>query len=161
MKTLYLVRHAKSSWKFPKLDDIDRPLNKRGKRDAPEIGRRLREKGIVPDIMITSPADRAFSAAQMIAEKIGYPIAEIIQDHELYHAGIKDLLNIIRSISNDKQSAMVFGHNPSFTYFANSLSEFSTDNVPTTGVVAFQFDVDSWREVDKGEFLFFDYPKKF
>ena len=162
MKTLYLVRHAKSSWKFPNLPDIDRPLNKRGQRDAPEMGRRLKEKGIVPDIMISSPADRAFTAAQMIAKKIGYPIAEIVQDHELYHAGNGTLLNTIRSIDNDRQSAMLFGHNPGFTDFANILSDFSTDNVPTTGVVALQFNVESWEDVEKGEgeFLFFDYPKK-
>ena len=99
MKTLYLVRHAKSSWNFPELRDFDRPLNKRGKKNAPEMGKRLRAKGILPDLLLTSPANRALTTAREIAEKIGYPIKDILEDDHIYHSSETILLQIIKNLA--------------------------------------------------------------
>lgn len=162
MKTLYLVRHAKSSWDYPHLDDIDRPLNNRGKKDAPEMGRRLKMRGIFPDLMISSPAERAYKTCKKIAKMLDYPKGEIEIDEDVYHASEDGLLEVVRSCDDIWKSVMLFGHNPGFTDFANSLSNENIENIPTSGVFACKFDTDSWEEVDfgSGRMLFFDYPKK-
>ncbi|UII21250.1 SixA phosphatase family protein [Fulvivirga ligni] len=161
MKTLYIIRHAKSSWKYHHLDDIDRPLNKRGKRDAPEMGDRLKSQGIVPHLMISSPAKRAFATCKIIAEALDYPKKDIELNNKLYHASEDTLMDIIQDIDDSWDSVMIFGHNPGLTYFANSLASTDLDNLPTCGVFACTFDVDSWSETDfeKGSLQFYDYPK--
>ncbi|MEM1405423.1 MAG: histidine phosphatase family protein [Bacteroidota bacterium] len=162
MKRLYLVRHAKSSWDFPELTDHDRPLNKRGKRDAPEMGRRLTEKHILPDLMVSSTALRAMTTCQVIAESIGYPEARIIGDRNVFHAGSGTLLQVVRNTTEKADSLMLFGHNPGFTDFANRLARTNIWNIPTCGVFACTFSVDSWSEIEfgKGMMTFYDYPKK-
>jgi phosphohistidine phosphatase len=162
MKRLFLVRHAKSSWDNPSLDDIDRPLNNRGKRNAPEMGIRLRKQGIIPDLLISSPAKRALTTAKRIAEEIGYPKKEIQIDDRLYHGSSNSMLSIIHSQKDKINSLMLFGHNPGFTDFANSLCGINIYNIPTAGIVAVDFGIDNWSEVDykSGELVFFDYPKK-
>ncbi len=161
MKVLYLVRHAKSSWDYPELSDFDRPLNKRGKRDSPEMGRRLAEKGILPDLMLTSPANRALTTCKNIAEEINYPIKEIAADQNIYHAGVESLLKVVQQADDKHNFIMLFGHNPGFTDFANSLAGTSIYNIPTCGIFACQFQIDKWNDVALGnaEFLFYDYPK--
>ena len=162
MKTLYLVRHAKSSWDFPHLSDHDRPLNGRGKRNAPEMGTRLASQGITPDLMITSSAKRARRTAFAIALEVGYAKKDIIRTKYLYHAGEDEMLSLVQKQHDDIHSLMLFGHNPGFTYFANALANASIDNIPTSGIAAIQFPVDAWKDVKfgEGELLFFDYPKK-
>lgn len=162
MKRLFLVRHAKSSWDDPSLDDIDRPLNNRGKKNAPEMGIRLRKQGIIPDLLISSPAKRAFSTAKKISEAIGYPNKSIEIDDRLYHGSSNSMLAIIHQLKEKINSVMLFGHNPGFTDFANTLCGINIYNIPTAGIVAIDFGVDSWAEVDYniGELVFFDYPKK-
>lgn len=162
MKTLYLIRHAKSSWDFPDLTDHDRPLNKRGKRDAPEMGRRLKEKQILPDSMVSSTALRAMTTCQVIANAIGYPENRIMSDRNVYHAGIGTLLQVVRNTSETADSLMLFGHNPGFTDFANRLAGTDIWNIPTCAVFACTFEVNRWSDADfgKGKLLFFDYPKK-
>ncbi|UII32725.1 histidine phosphatase family protein [Fulvivirga ulvae] len=162
MKTLYIVRHAKSSWDYPNLSDQDRPLNKRGERDAPKMGERLNNRGIFPDLMLSSPANRALTTCKTIARELDYPLDGIeINDH-LYHASEDSLLDIVNSTDDTWLSLMIFGHNPGFTDFANSLTDEYLDNIPTCGVFACTFEVDSWQDVDfgNGRLLFFDYPKK-
>ena len=163
MKTLYVVRHAKSSWDDTDLADIDRPLNERGKRDAPRMGKRLKEKDIHPELMLSSPARRAFSTARRIGEVLGYPKSSIKTDKNLYHASDDAILNIVKGITDKYTVVMIFGHNPGLTDFVNLLIESKQfiDNVPTCGVVAFQFDCDSWQQLgrDNAKFLFFDFPK--
>ena len=162
MKTLYLVRHAKSSWDDPSLDDIDRPLNPRGKKDAPEMGDRLKKLKILPDLLLTSPGKRARSTAKKIARQIGYPKKEILIDDALYHGSDDMLIDIVKNLPDSKQSVMLFGHNPGFTAFANQLCNINIYNIPTAGVVAIDFHIDSWKDAEpgKGELVFFDYPKK-
>ncbi len=162
MKTLYLVRHAKSSWDYPELADIDRPLNSRGERNAPEMGKRLRSKGIKPDLLLSSPANRALTTAHEIARAIGYPIEAVQSSRDIYHAGEAELLRIVQKQDDALSSLMVFGHNPGFTWFANSLAGENMLNIPTAGIVAIKFDCASWRDVKYqfGRLDFFDFPKK-
>jgi len=162
MKTLYLVRHAKSSWEDPFQDDFDRPLNKRGRNDAPRMGKRLKERDIHPELLLSSPAERALSTCTIIAGKIGHPLQNILTDRSLYHASEEELLSVVHAFNDGNDTVMVFAHNPGLTDFANRLSrELVTDNIPTCGVVGLRFQVQSWKEVDweKGEVLLFDYPK--
>lgn len=164
MKTLIIVRHAKSSWDTP-LPDFERPLNKRGERDAPIMARRLKEKRVYPDIMITSPAVRAKTTCEVFADKLGFPLNKVIELPELYHASEEKWFDIARRLKdiNDKEEVtMMFGHNPGLTGFVNQLSNENIDNVPTTGVVAIAVNVDRWSEITPGcgALLWFDYPKK-
>lgn len=162
MKVLLLVRHAKSSWDDPSLDDVDRPLGKRGKKDAPEMGERLKKRGIMPDILLSSPAKRARSTAKKIAKRIGYPREKIRIVNEIYEGGPDRMLDILKNIPDDPGSIMLFGHNPDITEFANLLSGINIYNIPTCGIVSIHFQTDDWQQVDykKGELIFFDYPKK-
>jgi phosphohistidine phosphatase len=162
MKTLYLIRHAKSSWDDPAQADFDRPLNDRGKKDAPRMGKRLKEKDIHPNIIISSPAKRAFSTCKKIAEVIGYKEANIVSDRNLYHADTDQILQVAKAIPDKAEIAMLFGHNPGLTDFVNEIcSEAVIDNVPTCGVVALSFKSDSWKAIssENCKLEFFDYPK--
>ena len=162
MKTLYLVRHAKSSWDEPGLGDLERPLNKRGKSDAPKMGKLLNERGEIPEMMISSPAKRAFSTAKRIAEEVDYPSKKIEKDEALYMADTDDFLSVIQSAPDSVNKLMLYGHNYGITYFANHISASDIDNIPTCGVVRIDFDAESWKEIDnkKGKLIFFEYPKK-
>jgi phosphohistidine phosphatase len=161
VKTLILVRHAKSSWKHHELPDLLRPLNKRGKQDAPMMGERLAKREIEPDAMITSPATRALTTAEIIAREIGHPEEEIRVDEHLYGASAFELLEIIQELDDHLDCVMLFGHNPGLTDLANDLG-CDIDNVPTCGIVELEFDIDSWSCIDDGDptCIDFDYPKK-
>ena len=163
MKTIYIVRHAKSSWSDPDQADFDRGLNDRGKRDAPRMGKRLKEKEIHPDLMISSPAKRALATAKRIAEVLGYPREKIKTDRLLYHADEETILSVIQTLNDKYNTIILFAHNPGLTEFVNSLPEKEVfiDNVPTCGIVAFNLPVDSWKDIEwkTGTMLFFDYPK--
>lgn len=162
MKTLFIVRHAKSSWKNHSLSDFDRPLNKRGKRDVPDMGARLKNQTILPDLLISSPAKRAYATAKGIARQIGYPIKNIIKSEALYHADRKDIITLIADTDDCHDSLMIFGHNPGFTYSINDLSDFYIDNLPTCGVFAIQFHIESWKAlppIQKGNKVLYDYPQ--
>ena len=165
MKTLYVVRHAKSSWDDPDLGDFERPLSARGKRDAPRMGKRLKEKGLTPDWVISSPARRALSTAKRICSVIDFDKTKIKTERRLYHASEETILSVVHAIKDKFSTVLIFGHNPGLTDFVNSLlpeeSGMLINNVPTSGVVAFSFDVDSWADIHwkEGKMLFFDYPK--
>jgi len=162
MKTLLLVRHAKSSWKDQTLADRDRPLNNRGMRDAPRIGRRLANRRVLPDLVVSSPALRAISTAKAIAAQIGYPTKDIAVEECVYHGGIAGLLRAIHLLDNAASCAMLFGHNPELTDLVNQLGRCNIDNVPTCGVAEIKFTTTSWQEVGEveGQLVDFDYPKK-
>ena len=162
MKTLTLVRHAKSSWKHRHLSDRERPLNKRGKRDAPVMGQRMIEHGIRPSLIISSPAERAWSTAKIIAAEISYPIEFLQREDSLYLASLDEILDVVAAQDNSFNNMMVFGHNPGMTDFANFLSPGLTNNVPTAGVVCVQIDQEDWNlyERPNTELLVYDYPKK-
>ena len=122
MKTLYLIRHAKSSWKHPELTDFERPLNKRGRSDAPKMGRLLEKRKIIPDVFISSPAIRAAMTARIIADKLNYPLSDIQYADQIYEANAQELYDIIAGTDDQYSSAMLVGHNPGMTFLANSVS---------------------------------------
>ncbi len=162
MKTLYLLRHAKSSWSFDDLSDHDRPLNGRGRDDAPHMGKALHQRNIVPDIVLSSSAVRALSTAVLVTRELGYPHDKIRVEPSIYQADVATLLGIVHALPAAAASAMLVGHNPTFTDLANELSPASPiQEMPTAGVVCLRFAVDSWAEVARAnaEFYFFDYPK--
>jgi len=160
MKTIFLVRHAKSFWGDQSTPDFDRPLNKRGKRDAPLMGDILNDKKIKLDLIISSPAKRAKKTAIAIADKISYPEKKIAYKEELYEASINTILKILQKLNEKNNSVMIFGHNPELTLFNNHISNHYIDNIPTCGVVALRLNK-NWSELNKNtcEFLFFEYPK--
>ena len=161
MKTLTLVRHAKSSWKDNSLADRDRPLNKRGERDAPDMGRRIAEAGIRPSLIVSSPAVRAWTTAKAVAKEIGYPSEFLQRDRDLYLGSLSDILDVVVAQDNGFNSLMLFGHNPGFTDFANYLVPGLTNNVPTAGVVSVNIDQDDWNldEQPAAELVLYDFPK--
>ena len=162
MKTLSLVRHAKSSWKDNTLGDHDRPLNKRGKRDAPRMGKRLAEASICPDLIVTSTAVRARRTAETIAAEVGYPISHILMDEGLYHSGVSGALDLIHNLGDANNHVMLFGHNPDMTDLVNLLTDSNIENVPTCGIAHMRFDTDAWKGVGTvtAELIGFDYPKR-
>lgn len=163
MKRLFLIRHAKSSWDEPDLADFDRPLNKRGKQDAPVMGKRLKkEHSANPDLILSSPAKRALRTAKIIAKAIDFPEKKIEVKDSLYAAGITAILNVIHYLDDSLDEVMLFGHNPDLTSLANFFSNHKIENIPTCGIFCVDFDIKSWKDVEggKGIFNFFDYPKK-
>lgn len=162
MKILTLIRHAKSSWKDAYLLDIDRPLNKRGKRDAPVMGKRLAERDFRPDLLVASPATRALVTAEVIAGEIDYPVEEIVIDRRMYGAGVTEWLQVIHSLDDALDDVACFGHNPGLTDLVNYFAPGYIANMPTCGIVELTFDVETWASVGRVEptRVYFDYPKK-
>jgi len=161
MKTLFLVRHAKSSRDDPSLPDRDRPLDDRGKQDAPKMGKRLAKRDVKPDLLLSSPALRALTTAQLIAEEIGYKRKSIVVDDRLYASSADDLLAVIHALDKKLNRVMLFGHNPEFTDLAHWLSSEIID-MPTSAVVEFDFDTKAWSDVGevKPATVVFDCPKR-
>ncbi|HET7526739.1 MAG TPA: histidine phosphatase family protein [Burkholderiaceae bacterium] len=146
MKTLYLVRHAKSSRDDPTLADRDRPLNDRGLDDAPEMGKRLAKRRVDPDLIVSSPAARALKTAQLIAAEIGYECANIVIEERLYAAPVDDLLSVIRATDKKVDRLMLCGHNPEFSDLATRLAGEPID-MPTCAVAEFAYDDARWSDV--------------
>jgi phosphohistidine phosphatase len=162
MKTLYLMRHAKSGLPEPGEKDFDRTLTDRGKKDAPEMGRRLMKLGLSPDLIISSPATRAFRTAKEVAKELGYPEKKIQLEQELYDAEIEDVLHVIRSIEDKFRKVIILGHNPAFTSLVGYLSTRFIENLPTSGFVQLDFSLPTWKQVTQqsAQFVAFDYPRK-
>ena len=161
MKTLILIRHAKSSWDDASLNDFERPLNDRGKKDAPMMADRLHERGIKIDAFITSPAKRAKKTAEQFAKQYKKEGEDLILKTELYMAGEETFYNVIEKLDDQFECVALFSHNPGITDFANSLTDARIDNIPTCGISAVSIEAKKWnkfREAKK-KFLFFDYPK--
>ena len=161
MKTLFLVRHAKSSRDDPSLPDRDRPLDDRGKQDAPMMGKRLARRDVKPDLLVSSPALRALTTAQLIAGELGYQRKNIVVDDRLYASSPDDLLAVIRALDKKLDRVMLFGHNPEFTDLTHRLSSEIID-MPTCAVAEFSFDTKAWSDVGELEpaKVAVDYPKK-
>lgn len=165
MKTLYLCRHSKSSWKDLTLSDFERPLNKRGKNDAPLMGKVLRDKKVKPDLILSSPAVRAFKTAKKYSKYLSYPEENIKTDLRLYESDWRDLLYVLRETEDKISDVMLFGHNPGLTDLCNQLmdSEDNIENIPTSGIAALQIDNFSWTTLEPNScsLLFFEYPKMY
>jgi phosphohistidine phosphatase len=148
-KELFLVRHAKSSWDDPTISDHDRTLNERGYRNAPEMGRRLSDRRVSPDALISSTALRARTTAEIMAGSINYPKDRIVLDRALYHASATELQEYIGGLDDSHFSVMLFGHNPGMTSLVSHLFGLPIDNLPTCGVVHLQFSAESWAEASR------------
>ncbi|HEY9363824.1 MAG TPA: histidine phosphatase family protein [Chitinophagaceae bacterium] len=161
MKQLILIRHAKSSWAMPAMEDIDRPLNDRGKKDAPVMAKRLLEKKINIDAFISSPAKRAKKTARLFTKEFGVDKKEIILSDELYMASTDAFYQVIENTKNKFETIAVFSHNPGITAFANLLTNLRIDNMPTCSVFAVKIAIDKWSDFRQArkEFWLFDYPK--
>lgn len=162
MKTLYLLRHAKSSWDDPELKDFERPLSDRGIGDVPIMAGRFKQSHLDPDCIISSPAIRAKSTASLFAKQIGFPRDDIISNPELYFAGTNMFLKAASLVDETCESAMLVGHNPAITDFVNSMADSDIDNIPTGGLVELSLPIENWADVQLGEatLVNFDYPKK-
>ena len=160
-KILYLVRHAKSSWKDASLSDMDRPLNKRGRRNSPDMGRRMQEQGHTPDLIISSPANRAISTSINIAHELGIDESEIVTDEDLYFSGAGGMLGVLESVDVRYRKVMMTGHNPTMEYLANRLGNTNVISMPTCAITIIGFDMESWADLNSsdGVLLGYDYPK--
>lgn len=162
MKTLYLVRHAKSSWDDASLADFDRPLNKRGKKAAPFMAGMMLQKSIRPDLVISSPAHRALITAEIFCHTLGYPKEKIEERPEIYEGGINHMLRLVQEIPDSCSTVILFGHNPTLTSFANFISGEHLGNIVTCGVARIDMKSNSWQEtrLDSGKLMWYESPKK-
>lgn len=160
-KTLILVRHAKSSWAEAGLSDHDRPLNERGKRDAPFMARRMAESGLTIDQIVSSPANRALTTARHYADALGIPHSDIQVAPSIYEADVRELMEVINRLDDSKNTVLLFGHNPGFSYLIQYLNG-SMLHMPTNGVAQLELATPTWEGVGTGcaTLVDFDYPKK-
>ena len=158
MKTLYIIRHAKSSWGF-NLPDDKRPLNERGLRDAELIGQELKTLVKPIDRVLCSPAERAYSTAKIICNQLSIPEDIFFLEPNLYDFEGAKVINVIKNCKNTIQTLMIFGHNHAFTSLANLLGNTYIDNLPTSGVVAIEFEAEKWQDINVGKTLLTIYPK--
>ena len=160
MRKLILLRHAKSSWKDASLDDFDRPLNRRGKKDAPIMAHKLAMRKIKIDLTISSPANRTNETAKIFANILGCE-SEIIFNDKLYEASYKAILNVINLIDDKYQNVLLVCHNPGITNLVNYISDYFIENISTSGIVGLSTN-SSWKNINENgcSFLFYDYPKR-
>jgi len=159
-KTIILIRHAKSSWKNPDWTDFERPLNKRGKRDAPLMGKWLANYGINFDLIISSPSKRTSETANLICKELGYDSTLVKFDNSLYGFHTDAVLSALKKVDDSFQEVIIIGHNPAITNVVNFLQkDRSFANVPTCGIVS--INLESWEDVKagNGKLNFFEYPK--
>jgi phosphohistidine phosphatase len=161
MKALILVRHAKSSWGDLTLPDFDRPLNERGKQDAPMMAHRLRNLGVIPDAFVSSPAKRARKTAQAFAEVLGTMDTRILFIESLYHASPETFHEVVSGLDDQFETVILFSHNPGITIFADQQDVARIDEMPTCAVFAVRSDAEKWADFRQSvkTFWFFDYPR--
>ncbi|MEM7400425.1 MAG: histidine phosphatase family protein [Pseudomonadota bacterium] len=161
-RILTLVRHAKSSWNNSDLNDFERPLNSRGLKNAPEMGKRLADVDFKVDLIISSPAARAITTAELISSELGYNFKRINHNESIYEANLNTLLHLVSSLNDNIHRVLMVGHNPGLTSLCNYLSNAKIENMPTCSITQIQFSVNSWQSINEhsGELLDYDYPKK-
>jgi phosphohistidine phosphatase len=162
-KTLLLIRHAKSDWSVQGQKDFDRELNQRGNMDAPRMGSKLFEMGIKPDLVVSSPAQRARSTAEYICEQIKYPLERIDFNEEIYEASVRTLLKVVNELNDIYSTVVIVGHNPGFSYLAENLTGAVIGDLPTCGIIELTFEFDSWALVSQNtaKLKSFIYPKMY
>jgi phosphohistidine phosphatase len=160
-KNLIIVRHGKSSWDYSNVDDIDRPLKERGINDAHLMASRIKGEINDIDLILSSSADRALHTANIFARELKVPSFKIRILEDIYFADESELLQMVKSINNEINTVLLFGHNPTFTIFANYFVKSPLDNLPTSGVVLLSFDIEEWKDLDKSKVISrkVDYPK--
>ncbi|MCT7553417.1 SixA phosphatase family protein [Aliarcobacter butzleri] len=162
MKKLILIRHAKSDWSNPFLDDFLRPLNKRGKKNAPLMAKVLKEKNIRPDLIISSPSIRTKQTLEYFIKELNYN-DEVKLEESIYEAPYENLLKVIKDIPNIHKTVFLMGHNPGLCDLTNFLVDKNFENIPTCGIVEIDFNAKSWQDISKenSNLVSFEYPKKY
>ncbi len=151
-KTIYIMRHAKSSWEDFSVGDHGRVLMEVGIKKTNKVAAYLKSKEIKPDLILSSTAVRAFETSKMVAVELGYPEQEIITSKNIYHAGTDDIFDELFGLDNSIESVMIFGHNPTFTDFVNIFETPIINNLPTSGIAAISFKTDKWEEIANSKF---------
>lgn len=161
-KILHIVRHGKSTWDYEDIADIDRPLKERGIHDAHKMAEQLKNKYAKPQWIITSPATRALHTATIFAREMEVTFNKIQIAQIIYNASEEDIFKLIYETDNNHNHVMIFGHNPTFTVFANLFYPEYIHNIPTTGIVSLTFETDKWKGIKKNNLVenHFDFPKK-
>ena len=161
-KELFILRHAKSSWDEPGVDDVDRSLTPRGISDAHVMASRLKKQLNNLDLILASHANRATHTATIFAEVIGFPLSNVKISSKIYEISEGQLVSIVKALPDELTRVLIVGHNPTFTYFANKYLREGIDNLPTAGIVGLSFNTGSWCDIsrDNLQSSFFDYPKK-
>ncbi len=163
MKRLTLMRHAKSSWADPGQSDFQRPLNRRGERDAPEMGRRLKLAGARPSLILSSPAVRALTTARQVAHALGYPREFLQTEPAVYLATSERLREIVSLLDDRYRDVLIVGHNPGISAFANAISDANVEDLVTGALVVVDLNVDTWQALmtaGRGRCLLHDYPRR-
>lgn len=163
MKKLYIIRHAKSNWDNAAHHDIERPLAERGEKDAQLMGKILAKNHVLPDIIFSSPALRAFTTARIISDEINYDKNKLHIGNELYFGNEDAIIRLIQSFDTKAETAFIVGHNPTFSNLAAALCDTFHAEMPTCGIVGLEFNAGSWKQIEKGagKLALYDYPKKF
>lgn len=151
MRLLTVVRHAKSSWDNSELSDFERPLNERGRKDAPAMAQRLQRMPPRPDLLISSPALRALTTARMFAEILAIKPEDIAVNSRIYDASLQALLSVVSSLDDAARHVVLFGHNPGITELSHAFATCTFDEMPTCGVARFEFAATTWHDVDRGQ----------
>lgn len=157
MKDLYIIRHAKSSWKQPGLSDIDRPLNNRGLRDAPRMAKLLKDLDVFPNRILLSPSIRTKQTAAYFKIIFELDESDVEQIPELYHAYADTIFSIVADLDDANRTVFLFGHNPGLTYFVNTFTGAYIDNLPTCGICHIRFNIDSWNEISPSNGVIAEY----
>ena len=162
MKELILIRHAKSSWSNPLLEDFERPLNKRGAKNAPFMAKILKQKEVNPDLIISSPSKRTKDTLDFFIKEFEYK-DKIIFEKSIYEAPFENLLKVVKNIDDKNKTIFLFGHNPGLNDLVNFLLGRFEENIPTCGVLKLEFDIKNWEDIKEksGILNFFIYPKMF
>ncbi len=159
MKTLYIVRHAKSSWEYDSIKDIDRPLKERGINDAHLLSKYLAKKINKPDVFLSSSANRALHTAVIFCENFGYPLSNLKIKRQLYNFSDGYLVKTVKALDDSFDSAIVFSHDHGINSFVNKFGNKPIAHVTTCGVVGIQFDTKHWKDIKKGNTILVEFPK--
>lgn len=158
MKNLTIIRHAKSSWKHD-VGDLERPIKKRGIADIVTVSKEFKIKHLHPEVVFSSPAKRALDTCNIFLKNIEFSYENVHISSQIYDFGGNTLIRFIKSIDNKYNNVMLFGHNHALTYFVNTYGDRFIDNLPTSGLVVFEFDIDSWEDLKPGKIMELLIPK--
>lgn len=159
MKTLYIVRHAKSSWEYPRIKDIDRPLKKRGIKDAHLMSKFLSKKINRPDVFVSSSANRALHTSVIFCENFQYPLSNLKIKKQLYSFSDGYLVKTVNALDDGFNSAIIFSHDHGINTFVNKFGSKPISHVSTCGVIGIQFEEKHWKNIKKGKTFMVEFPK--
>jgi len=158
MKTLIIVRHAKSSWKYD-VSDINRPLKSVGITDATLVSYKFKMSDYIPEAIFSSPAKRAFETCKIFIANMEYSYKNVQISDQLYDFGGNKVVNFIKSLDKNYKSVMIFGHNHALTAIVNTYGDKDVDNLPTSGLVIIKFEIDSWKDIENGKTELILFPR--